>query len=226
MTSGLAETLPIVVPVRCSGGGLTMQTTTSRLGVEGAFVRGVVTPKEGATIAFQLTLPGAPAPLEGRGTVTERVPPGVKGKEAGFWVRFDKLAEGGSEILAALLRDRGAPGGQAKRAFTRIPTHLQVSWPTPRDFLIAYADNISAGGIFVVTDDPPELKAVVELSLQLPDNDVPARTSAEVIQRITVKEAQQLGKKPGAGLQFVGSGDEFRRRLDLCIENLLLQPAR
>ena len=223
MTAEVAETLPIVLPVRFSGGGLTMQTTTSRLSVEGAFVRGVVTPKEGATIAAQFTLP-ATGILDARGTVTERVPPGVKGREAGFWLRFDKLGEGAKEILEQLLSERSAPGGPPKRAFSRVPTHLQVSWPTTRDFLIVYADNISAGGIFVVTDNPPELKTVVELSLRLPDNDVPARTSAEVIQRVTVQEAQRLGKKPGAGLQFVGSNDEFRRRLDLCIENLLMQP--
>ncbi len=221
----MAETLPIVLPVRFSGGGLTMQTTTSRLSVEGAFVRGVVTPKEGAAIAAQFTLPGVEGALDARGTVTERVPPGVKGKEAGFWLRFDKLADGAREALETLLNERSNPGGPPKRAFSRVPTHLAVSWPTARDFLLVYADNISAGGIFVVTDNPPELKTVVELSLRLPDNDVPAKTSAEVIQRVTVKEAQQLGKKPGAGLQFVGSGDEFRRRLDLCIENLLLQPA-
>lgn len=222
----MTETLPIVVPVRYSGGGLTMQTTTSRLGAKSAFIRGVVAPKEGAAVAVQLTLPGAPGPLDARGTVIERVAPGVKGREAGFWLRFDKLGAGGSELLEGLLRDRGAPGGQAKRAFTRVPAHLQVSWPTPRDFLIAYADNISAGGIFVVTSEPPQLKEVVELSLQLPDGEAPAKTSAEVIQRITPEQATHLGVKAGAGLQFVGSDDEFRRRLDRCIENLLLQPAR
>ena len=221
----MAETLPIVVPVRFAGGGLTMQTTTSRLGVEGAFVRGVVTPKEGALITVQLTLPGAPGPLEGRGTVTERVPPGVKGKEAGFWVRFDELAAGARELLETLLHERSAPSGpQVRRAFTRVPTHLRVSWPSPREFLIAYADNISAGGIFVVISEPPQLKEVVELSLELPDGEAPAKTNAEVIQRITIADALEHGVRAGAGLQFVGSNDEFRRRLDLCIENLLMQP--
>ena len=222
----MAETLPIVVPVRFSGGGLTMQTTTSRLGAEGAFVRGVVTPKEGSAISVRLTLPGAAGPLDASGTVTERVLPGAKGKEAGFWVRFDKLPEGGREILEELLRDRSAPGGQARRTFTRVPAHLVASWPSPRDFLLAYADNISAGGIFVVTNDPPPLKEVVDLSLQLPDGEGPARTKAEVIQRITPEQATHLGIKPGAGLQFIGSDDEFRRRLDRCIENLLVQPTR
>ena len=56
----MAETLPIVVPVRYSGGGLTMQTTSSRLSAEGVFVRGFVTPKEGAVLSLTLTLPGVP----------------------------------------------------------------------------------------------------------------------------------------------------------------------
>jgi uncharacterized protein (TIGR02266 family) len=199
-----------------------MQTTSSRLSVEGIFVRGVVTPRENAQLTLQLTLPDAGA-LEAHGTVTERVPPGQKGKEAGFWVRFDDLAEEVRKLLEDALRDRS---GGPKRSFARVPIRLQVSWPSPRDFLLAYADNISAGGIFVVTSDPPQLHEVVELSLKLPDGDAPAKTNAEVIQRVTAEQAKKSGRNPGAGLQFVGGDDEFRRRLDMCIDNLLLQPTR
>jgi uncharacterized protein (TIGR02266 family) len=220
----VAETIPMVIPVRYSGGGLTMQTTSSRISVEGVFVRGVVTPRENAQLTLQLTLPDAGA-LDARGTVTERVPPGQKGKEAGFWVRFDDLAEEVRKQLEDALRDRSG-GGPAKRSFARVPIRLQVSWPSPRDFLLAYADNISAGGIFVVTSDPPQLHEVVELSLKLPDGEAPAKTNAEVIQRVTAEQAKQFGRNAGAGLQFVGSDDEFRRRLDKCIDNLLLQPMR
>ena len=48
----------------------------------------------------------------------------------------------------------------------------------------------------------------------------PARTQAEVVQRVTVEEAGPH-RVAGAGLQFVGSDDEFRQRLDACIEHLL-----
>ncbi len=217
----MGENVPVVVPVRYSGGGLTMQTTSSRLGADGVFVRGAVTPKQGAKVAVQLTLPGAPGPIEARGTVSERIPPGTPGKEAGFWVRFEELSDGSRRLLAALVESRRGPGGASKRAFARVRTHLQVSWPSPREFLVAYAENISAGGIFVATPDPPPLHEIVELSLHLPDGAAPAKTDAEVIQRITADEAKLIGRQAGAGLQFVGSGDDFRRRLDLCIENLL-----
>ncbi len=221
----MAETFPIVVPVRYSGGGLTMQSTSSRLGAEEIFVRGVVMPKEGAALAIRLTLPNLPEPIDARGTVAARVLPNVKGKEAGFWVRFEEMAPEVREALDKMLLAHSAPGGAAKRAFARVQTRLEVGWTTAREFLVVYAENISAGGIFVIAPNPPPLHEVVELSLKLPDGEAPAKTNAEVIQRLTAEEAKQLGRQPGAGLQFVGSDDNFRSRLDRCIENLLAQPA-
>ncbi|MGZ6141810.1 MAG: PilZ domain-containing protein [Myxococcales bacterium] len=215
----MAETLPIVVPVRYAGGGLTMQTTSSRLSAEGVFVRGFVTPKEGAQLTLTVTLPGGT--FQAKATITERILPGVQGKEAGFWARFDALEAPARALLDALLQDRGGPGAPVKRAFERIKTRLQVGWASPREFLVAYSENISRGGIFVATPNPPPLREVVELLLELPDGPAPAKTNAEVIQRIPPAQATQLGRVAGAGLQFVGSDDEFRRRLDLCIENLL-----
>lgn len=214
----MAETLPMVVPVRYSGGGLTMQTTSSRLSAEGVFVRGFVTPKEGAQLTLTVTLPGGS--FEAKATLTERIVPGTAGKEAGFWARFDQVDERGKMLLDALVNDRKGAAPQ-QRAFARVKTRLQVGWASPREFLVAYSENISRGGIFVVTPSPPPLKDVVELLLELPDGPTPARTDAEVIQRITPEQSTHLGRIAGAGLQFVGSDDEFRRRLDLCIDNLL-----
>jgi uncharacterized protein (TIGR02266 family) len=224
LTDRVADSLPIVVPVRFSGGGLTMQTTSSRLGADSIFVRGVVTPKEGSSITIRITLPDAPEPLDARATVIERVMPNVKGKEAGFWARFDALTPEATAQLEKLLRERSGQGGPTRRAFARVPVKLEVEWTSAREFLVVYAENISAGGMFVVSQDPPPLHEVVELSLKLPDGDPPAKTQAEVIQRLTADEARRLGRQPGAGLQFVGGDDDFRRRLDRCIENLLVQP--
>jgi uncharacterized protein (TIGR02266 family) len=220
----VADSLPIVLPVRYSGGGLTMQSTSSRLNADSVFVRGMVTPKEGSSLAIRLTLPDVPQPLDARATVIERVQSNVKGKEAGFWARFDALTPEAAALIEKLLSDRSGPGGSARRTFVRVPVKLEVGWSTAREFLVVYAENISAGGIFVVSQDPPPLREMVELSLKLPDGDPPAKTQAEVIQRLTADEARRVGRQPGAGLQFVGSDDDFRRRLDRCIENLLVQP--
>jgi len=217
---------PIVVPVRFSGGGITMQSTTSRISPESAFVRALVAPREGAKMSLRLTLPGAQLPLQLTGTLTEVVPPGVPGKEAGFWVRFDELDAHTRRNLDALLARRRAvqPTPQLpieRRSFGRVAVRLRVGWASRRAFLAVYSANISQGGVFVATPAPPALREVIELQLDLPDGEPPARTQAEVVQRITVEEARASGRVAGAGLQFIGSDDDFRRRLDACIEKLV-----
>ncbi|TMA29034.1 MAG: TIGR02266 family protein [Deltaproteobacteria bacterium] len=217
---------PIVVPVRFSGGGLALQSTTSRMSAEAAFVRSIVSPKEGVQMTVVLFLPGERLPLQLAGRVTEIVPIGSPGKEAGFWVAFASLpAEASKRLEDFLIKRRGAhPTPQApieRRSFGRAPARLKVSWRSARDFLQAWSQNISRGGVFVATNDPPPLREVVELQLELPDGEPPARTKAEVVQRTTPEEARASGRAAGAGLQFIGGDDEFRRRLDACLEKLL-----
>jgi len=231
----MAKELPMVLPVRFSGGGLSMQTTTSRLGAQGAYLRCMLAPKEGTRVQLWLTLPQAPRPVEVSATVIEN--PSGAGQERGFAVRFDEVSAEGREHLQALLGEHGAaePAAAAhksrgdaeppgsKRVYARLSTRIQVGWSSAREFLVAYSENISRGGIFVVTKRPPPLREVVELFLELPDGGPPARTNAEVVQCVTEEIAQSTRRTAGAGLQFVGGDDEFRQRLDACIEHLLAQ---
>jgi uncharacterized protein (TIGR02266 family) len=244
----MAESVPVVLPCRFAGGGLSMQTTTSRVSAEGVFVRCLVSPKEGSPIELWLTLPGLKKPLEARGVLTERVNPGAQ--EAGFFVRFGALSPEARSAIDTLLRGKGvavqrqpaaaaprpaAPRPAAppavppavpiaeRRTWQRIPTRFLVRWASPKEFLVAYSDNISRGGIFVATPAPPALREIVELLLELPDGKGPVKTQAEVVQRVTAAEARQSGRVAGAGLQFIGGDDAFRARLDACIESLLLR---
>jgi uncharacterized protein (TIGR02266 family) len=95
-----------------------------------------------------------------------------------------------------------------------------VGWTSARDFLIAYSENISRGGIFIATDNPPALRDVVELSIQLPDGLPPVKTQAEVVHSLGPEQARATGRVAGAGLQFIGGTDDFRQRLDECIAAL------
>jgi len=227
------ESLPLVLPVRFAGGGLSMQTTTGRLSLQSAVVRCLVAPKQGARVQLSLTVPGAPRPLEIAGVVTGH----SAEKQPGFDVRFDPLkaeVRGHLEKLLAAQGEEPAPAAArpprtdaeppgSKRVYARLPMRLQVGWSTPREFLVAYSENISRGGIFVAIRHPPPLGEIVELLLELPDGDPPAKTNAQVVQSVTEETARASRRTAGAGLQFVGGDDEFRRRLDQCIEHLLAQ---
>jgi len=224
----MPPTIPLVVPVGFSGGGLSMQTTTSRIGADGVFIRSLVPPKEGARVTLALSLPGSPRPVNANGIVA---PLGDAGKgERGFWVRFEDLSNEARAFLDSLLRSRGTEGvarppaadatGGVARTYARVPARFRVGWTSARDFLIAYSENISRGGIFIATDNPPALREVVELSIQLPDGKPPVKTKAEVVHSLTPDRARATGRVAGAGLQFIGGADEFRERLDECIAAL------
>ncbi|HWT86863.1 MAG TPA: PilZ domain-containing protein [Myxococcales bacterium] len=229
----MSSTLPLVIPIRFSGGGLTMQTTTSRIGAESVFVRSLISPKEGSRVVMSLSLPGSARPLDATGTVAAR---GIEAaKDHGFWVRFDPLSEEARSFLEVVLRSKGvaspprqaqraaAPRADGGRAYARVPARVRVGWKTSREFLVAHSENISRGGIFIASDNPPPLREVLELSLDLPDGKGPVKTHAEVVHRVTPEEARASGRKAGAGLQFVGANDDFRQRLDACVAALLAQ---
>ena len=220
-----------------------MQTTTSRLSAEGVFIRCLVAPREGSLISLTIAIPDLTGAFDASGTVTERVNRREAGKDLGFFVQFVDLKTEMRAKLEGFLRTKGIglptprppvrvptppppppPSAEVAgphRAFARVPARLQVGWSSPKEFLVTYSENISRGGIFVGTNVPPQLREVVELLLELPDGRGPARTMAEVVQRVTVEEARASGRTPGAGLQFVGSDDDFRARLDACIDHLL-----
>jgi len=223
----MPATIPLVVPVGFSGGGLSMQTTTSRISAEGVFVRSQVPPKEGASVTLALSLPGAPRPVKVNGVVATL---GDSGKgERGFWIRFEGLSDDARALLDSLLHSKGAEGVErppapdasgGARTYARVSARFRVGWTSAKDFLVAYSENISRGGIFIATDNPPALREVVELSIQLPDGKSPVKTKAEVVHSLTLDRARATGKVAGAGLQFIGGTDDFRSRLDECISTV------
>lgn len=115
----------------------------------------------------------------------------------------------------------GPPAGEDRRAFRRLEARFAVRFASLRDFVLEYAANISAGGVFVRTDQPPELEAVVEVSLELPGEGPPARAKAVVVHRVTPEEARARNLIAGAGVQFIDADDAFRERIDQALEHIL-----
>jgi len=226
----MPATIKLVVPVKFSGGGLSMQTTTSRIGAEGVFVRSLVTPRGGAQMDLKISLPGAARPVSAAGLVAPTPEPS---QEHGFWVQFSQLPDDTRSFLDVLLRSKGVPGPgrpqtpppaaarpEPPRAYERVAARLLVRWTSSKDFLSAYSQNISRGGIFIATDNPPALREIIELTVALPDGLPPVKTRAEVVRRVTTEDERRTGATPGAGLQFLDAGDDFRERLDACIQAL------
>jgi uncharacterized protein (TIGR02266 family) len=228
---------PVVFPVRFEAEGNAVQTTTREVGLEGVFIRSQKSPKQGATISLRLHLPGNVEPDEVRARVVEVRPD----PDCGFWAAFiDPQAQAieriklllerraraaaggaGTPIGVIQLKQDRAPAVEARRGFPRHAARFRVGFTSNHEFAVEYAENISVGGVFVHSDDPPELDSIVSVSLHLPGNGTPVEAKALVVHRVTKAQGAQTGKRPGMGVQFLDSSDEFRAAIDGALEHIL-----
>jgi uncharacterized protein (TIGR02266 family) len=203
-----------VFPVRYVSEGVAVQTTSRELSALGIAVRSLVPPQVGARVSMALYLPNTAVPEVAIGRVA-RAKSGMPG-DAGFWADFIVVDPQARMRISHLLSDRDQSDGN-QRGFPRLAVTLAVRFRSARDFVREHASNISRGGIFIQTDDPPPIDTAVQVELNLPDDPAPVTTNAVVVHR----QLAVGGKLPGVGVQFVDSGDDFRERIDRYMDSLL-----
>ena len=203
-----------VFPVRYVSEGVAVQTTSRELSPLGIAVRSLAPPQVGARVSMALYLPnsGVPEVAIGRVSAARSGTPA----DSGFWADFIVVDPQARMRISNLLSDHDLRAKQ-HRAYERIPVKLAVRFRTSHDFIQEHAVNLSRGGIFIRTDDPPPLDSVVEVELQLPDSGAPVTSAAIVVHRQTPGGT----KLAGVGAQFVDASDTFRERIDRYMDSLL-----
>jgi uncharacterized protein (TIGR02266 family) len=78
--------------------------------------------------------------------------------------------------------------------------------------------DISRGGMFVQTDEPPPLGTQVNVQVETPDGEV--GLMGEVVHVLDHLTARQFGQRPGIGLQFAPVDDEKRRAIESYVDGL------
>ena len=240
----------LVLPIRFAAGDRAVQTTTRELSLEGAFIRCLQPPPDGTRIQLKLYLPGTCEAEKIVGVVRDPVHAEA---ESGFWAEFVAGSPRSRERIAALIGVRAAavceaapldekvaigtvelrrgPASAAedstinRRTFPRYDVRFAVRFASVQDFVLEYAANISAGGVFVRTDAPPPMESVVEVSLDLPGGGLPAKAKALVVHRVTPEQARERDTMAGVGVQFIDADDAFRERIDRAISHILGEDA-
>ncbi|MCA1829012.1 MAG: TIGR02266 family protein [Myxococcales bacterium] len=207
-------TASFVFPVRYVSEGVAVQTTSRELSPLGISVRSLAPPHVGARVSMALYLPNAAVPEVAIARVA-RSRSGSPG-ESGFWADFIVVDPQARMRISHLLSEQDQAEGQ-HRAYERVPVKLQVRFRTSTEFVQEHAINLSRGGIFIRTDDPPPVDTAVEVELQLPDAGPVVSSAGIVVHR------QMPGgvKPPGVGVQFVDASDTFRERMDEYMDSLL-----
>ena len=225
------ERASIVIPIRFAAGEMAVQTTTRELSEKGVLVRCLKPPAVGAALDVKLYLPGSRDPLQVAAVVREH---SGADQEPGFWADFAPLSDAQrgriGEVIAWRKRAADAkpigavavlPHEDPRRAFPRYKAQFAVRFATVQDFVLEYAANISAGGVFVHTEQPPPLKTVVQVEMELPGSREPVPARGLVVHRVTKQDADQKGTLPGIGVQFMDADDAFRQRIDAAIAHIL-----
>jgi len=183
-----------VFPVRYVSEGVAVQTTSRELSPLGIAVRSLNPPQVGARVSMALYLPNTAIPE----------------------VAIGRVAQARMRISHLLSENDQRDGGR-HRTFQRVAVKLEVRFRTANEFVKEHALNLSRGGIFIQSDDPPPIDSAVEVEIHLPDAGLPVTGNGIVVHR----QLAAPGKVSGAGVQFVDASDAFRERIDRFMETIL-----
>lgn len=102
-----------------------------------------------------------------------------------------------------------------RRGATRIDAELDIGFGSDNNFYTGFSENISEGGIFIVSYEARKLGDRLIVRFTLPGYDHPIEVTAEVK---WVRERDEASDtKPGYGLQFVDLGESDREVIERFI---------
>ena len=94
---------------------------------------------------------------------------------------------------------------------------LAVRCESWHEFAARYANDIGLGGIYIETDDPPELLASVEARILLPEGHE-VKFDANVVHVPSAEEAKAEGRTKGVGLEFLNIDPVMKQQLWHLVE--------
>jgi hypothetical protein len=186
-----------------------LQTTASDLRSDGAFVHTTTPPREGSLLALGLYLPDSREPL-----VLSAVARRQGEARPGFDVEF-ATAKGAARRLEHVLDLAKRAATPNLRTFARVPTDLRIVVSSPDGVSVRRVLDAGPTGMFIETSDAAPVGSVLPVVLDLPDGRAPTVVTVEVVRR----QEAAAGRAAGMGVQFIGSNDEFRERLDALLRS-------
>jgi uncharacterized protein (TIGR02266 family) len=103
------------------------------------------------------------------------------------------------------------PAFAMRRAYDRVPVHVEVTFESEHNFYTGISNDISEGGVFVASFMPPPVGTMVELSLTLPGSTEVFRAMG-IVRWVREYKGSSYGHPAGCGIEWV----------DLCDRALVL----
>jgi type IV pilus assembly protein PilZ len=100
-----------------------------------------------------------------------------------------------------------------KRQHSRVPVEVDVDFWSESNFYKGFVENISEGGLFVVTWEPKKIGEKVTLKFRLPDSTETIECAGEV-RWVRVLNPDTPDVSPGLGVRFVNMSPTQQRRVE------------
>ncbi len=112
--------------------------------------------------------------------------------------------------------------GKKKRRSPRAPAVIKVDYRTVDRFFMDFAENLSAGGMFIACPNPLEPGTWINLEFMLPESVVPIKVKAEVVW--STYHPRTAGQKRGMGVRFEGLSDADKHKINEIVKKLRACP--
>ncbi len=103
-----------------------------------------------------------------------------------------------------------------RRHSERENLKIPVDYSAVDAFFSEFTTNINEGGMFIETETPPPLDAMVQLQVRLPDLERPIKLGG----RVAWVSDGKAGSPPGMGIEFQGLTPELRGTINDLVRRL------
>ena len=108
------------------------------------------------------------------------------------------------------------------RKTPRTPIAIQVNYHAVDNFLRDFADDLSTGGMFIATQEPPEPGTQLILEFMLPRCNYPIRVKAKVMwSRTKLTSTDQIR---GMGVKFIDLSASAEDKINAIVKKLRSVP--
>ncbi len=177
----------------------------------GVFVPGQMALEPGTAVLLELSFAAERQTICCRGVVRWRRPQQTRDLPAGLGVDLAASEKATRDLLLEFAQGRDLH--LLNRRDRRLPVHLEVRYASEGVFLSDVTDDLSAGGLFIASDDPLPIGTPLRLRLKPPGRWFAVEVRGEVAW-------SRRDERPGFGVRFRFANAKAEQRMRALVAQL------
>lgn len=102
----------------------------------------------------------------------------------------------------------------------RFEKVFKVVFKTPNEFIKAYTQNLSLGGLYIATEEPLEKDSIIDVEIDLIDIDEVIRVGGKVVFVADQKTAGRMGLNAGVGVEIIEYYEDSKQKFQSYLKQL------